>query len=95
MPTPVGREQWSPEERALIDATPAKWARRPKLTPDQVKAIRARVDSLTVPWTLQELAAHFGVTPGQIAKIARRQKWPERAFEPDNAPYWREEQDAD
>jgi len=81
---------WTDEERALIDATPHKWARTPKLTPDQVKAIRQRVDSLTVPWTLEELANEYGVTKGTIAKIARRHDWPERAFEPGNAQYWRD-----
>lgn len=73
---------WSPEEFALIEQTPRAWPRSAKLTVEQVKAIRLRVDSLTHPWTLQELANEFGVDPQEIALIARREQWNDRAYEP-------------
>lgn len=50
------------------------------------------MDSLTVPWTLAELAAEFKVSKRTIAKIARRQDWPDHAFEPDGKPWWREQE---
>jgi hypothetical protein len=86
----VGRG-WTEEELKIIESVPRRWPRKPKLTPEQVKEIRRRVDSLTVPWTLKELAEQYGVTRRTIAKIARRQDWPDRAFEPDGRPWWREE----
>ena len=73
----------------MIDATPSKWVRVSKLTLDQVRDIRRRVDSLTVPWTLAGLAEEFGVSTTQISAIARRRVWAERAWEPENQPYWR------
>ncbi len=83
----MGRD-WTPEELALIRSIPDKWARQSKLTPEQVKDIRRRVDSLTVPWTLAELSEQYGVQAKQIARIARRQRWNEPANEPDNARWW-------
>ena len=89
-PPPTERE-WTNDELALIEAKPAHWVRTHKLTPEQVKAIRLRVDSLTVPWTLAELAAEYGVEVERIARIARRHEWSERAYEPGGRRYWREE----
>lgn len=83
---------WTPEELAIIESIPRRWPRTPRLTPEQVKEIRRRVDSLTVPWTLAELAAEFKVSKRTIAKIARRQDWPDHAFEPDGKPWWREQE---
>lgn len=83
------REEWTAEELEHIQSTPRKWARKRKLTDEQVKEIRRRVDSLSVPWTIEGLAQEFGVTPSQISYIARRKRWSERTHEPENRPYWR------
>lgn len=85
--------KWTEDELRIIESIPRRWPRTPKLTPDQVKAIRLRVDSLTQSWTLAGLAEEFKVSKRTIAKIARRQDWPDRAFEPDGKPWWREVED--
>lgn len=73
---------WEPDEQAVLDQTPHSWPRTSKLTPELVRAIRQRVDSLSVPWTLQELAYAFGVSEQQIADIARREAWDGKLYEP-------------
>lgn len=80
--------QWTPDELALIDSTPATWPRKAKIDVETVKAIRRKVDSLSIPWTLAELAAEFGLNEDQISLIARRLRWRERAHEP--GTYWRD-----
>lgn len=82
--------EWTPEELEILDRVPGRIPRRNTLTPEQVKQIRERVDSLSVPWTLSELAREFGVSEVNIGRIARRRRWGERAYEPGNKPYWRE-----
>lgn len=84
------KRAWTPEELAIIESVPRRWPRTPKLTPDQVREIRHRVDSLSVPWTRAGLAAEYKVSKKTITKIARRQDWPDRAFEPGHRPWWRE-----
>jgi hypothetical protein len=84
--------KWTPEELAAIESVPRHKPRTPKLTPEQVKEIRRRVDSLTTPWTLAGLAAEYKVSKKQISRIARRRHWPDRVFEPDGKPWWREQQ---
>jgi hypothetical protein len=81
---------WTEAELALIERTPSRWARKRKLSDDAIKEIRRRVDSLSFPWTLNELAEQYGVTPAQISNIARRKDWPERVWEPDGQRFWRE-----
>lgn len=88
----AGRHEWTPEELAIIRTTPAKWARKSKLTPEQVIEIRRRVDSISVPWSLRDIARDYGLTVAQVVNIARRRDWAELAHEPDNAPWWWEEQ---
>jgi DNA-directed RNA polymerase sigma subunit (sigma70/sigma32) len=80
---------WTPEELAIIESIPRRWTRRSTLTAEQVKAIRRRVDSLTVPWTLAELAQEYGVSKKAISEIARRQSWNDPAYEPDGVRWWR------
>jgi hypothetical protein len=87
--SPLGRD-WRPDEREHIESTPGKWARTAKLTPEAIREIRRRTDSLSIPWTLEELARDYGVSKVEIAKIARRQRWTERVHEPEGRPYWRE-----
>lgn len=86
------QSKWTPEQLAIIESVPRRWARTPKLTVEQVKEIRRRVDSLTVPWTLEGLAKEYKVGKRTISRIARRQTWPDRAYEPDGKPWWREQE---
>lgn len=83
-----GRD-WTPAEQQVIDSTVGHPPRKHKLTREQVKEIRRRTDSLTVPFTVRELALEYGVSDEAIANIARRTHdgWAERANEPEN--YWR------
>jgi len=85
----LGRD-WTPDELEAIRSVANHWPRTAKLTPEQVKLIRERVDSLTMPWTVAELAREFGVTGEQIINIARRVGWSERTYEPDGKKWWKE-----
>lgn len=73
---------WTDDELAVINTTTRSWVRRSKLSPELVKRIKERVDSLSQPWTVAELAAEFGVSKTDIAQIARRQAWDDPVYEP-------------
>lgn len=74
--------KWTKDELAALADVPVSWPRQAKLTPELVKAIRERTDSLSQPWTLQELAYQFGVDEVTVAQIARRQSWDDPVYEP-------------
>lgn len=77
-------------DRAILRRVPAHKPRgnKVKLTPEQVVEIRRRVDSLTVPWTLRQIAHDFGVSVKIIVRAARRQQWDDPAYEPDQREWW-------
>jgi hypothetical protein len=80
---------WTPRERELIEQTQGRLPHTRKLTDDQIKEIRRRVDSMTVPWTTAELAEQYNVTPEAIRLIAKRERWTERTHEPDGQQWWK------
>jgi hypothetical protein len=81
--------EWTPEELAIINRTEPSWPRNRKLTDQQITEIRQRTDSLSVPWTPEELADEYDVHPGQIVRIARRKRWNHRNHEP-GGEWWLE-----
>ena len=89
--TPTPRDGWTDAERALIDQTPKRLHHRRKLTDDQIIELRRRVDSLTVPWTIDDLVRDFGISREQARRVARRESWPDRKWEPEGV-WWREKE---
>lgn len=81
--------EWTAEERAIIERIPRKWPRQRKLTDEQINEIRRRVDSLTTPYSLRALAAEFGVTVHHLIRVARREQWAHRIWEPAGR-WWKE-----
>lgn len=77
-------------DREILRRVPAKKPRgnQARLTPEQVVEIRRRVDSLTTPWSLRQLAHDFGVSVRIIVAVARRRFWDDPAYEPDNREWW-------
>ena len=86
---------WTPEERDVIDAMPRQRMSETrfltKLTREQVLLLKERLDSLTMPWTLDELAREFGVSAAAIWNVAKRRRWADRYYEP--YPYWKQRQE--
>jgi len=75
-------------DRAVLRRTPRRRTPRSKLTPEQVIEIRRRIDSLSVPWSIRQLAEEYDVGVLEMTRIARRQHWDEPAYEPDNREWW-------
>lgn len=86
--SPSVPRDWTPEELAIIRTIPKNHTNPGKLTPEQVIDIRRRVDSLSVPWTLRDIARDYDISIREVVHIARRKRWGDRAFEPDNAEWW-------
>lgn len=81
-------------DRAVMRRVPVKKPRgaKAKLTPEQVVEIRRRMDSLTTPWSIRQLAHDFGVSVKIVLRAARRQQWDDPAYEPDQREWWWREQ---
>lgn len=81
-------DTFSEHDRAIMRRIPRKWPRRSTLSVEQVIELRRRIDSLTTPWTLRDLAYEYGISVRQVIKIARRKDWDDPAFEPDQKEWW-------
>ena len=84
----MGLTAFTDADRRIMARVPRARGRKAKLTAEQVIDIRRRMDSLTVPWSIRQLAAEYGVSVQLIMRVARRKRWDEPAFEPDQAPWW-------